>query len=106
MKKTWNKDKIHILLIEDRAIIRAISALWKYQTLDEKKQQASLTSNKRGFNHVDASIMSSFKEFYDKRGFLSKKQCNAARKILTKYENQLAKIANGEFTADDVINKL
>lgn len=91
----WTKEQIRELLASnDKAVIRAMLALYNRQTATEQASHSTRDHNGRGFNGLDASIMSRFTEFYNQRGFLSPKMIALTRKKVMKYSGQLAEIAN------------
>lgn len=93
----WNKDNMKDILAKyDDQVCKAIVKIYEYQTADERVCHETKENNGVGFNGADAPIMSSFAEFYMKRGFLSPKQLMIARKKIMKYAGQLANIANAE----------
>ena len=74
---------------DDGYVVGALMALYQQQTESERVSHSTHLYNGRGFNAIDAPILTSFAEFYQKRGFLTPKQIIAARSILFKYRNQL-----------------
>lgn len=84
---------------DDNALIRGMLAIYAYQTADEQRAQVTKYENGVGFNGADSTILSSFCEQYNRKGFLSTKQLNIARRKMAKYAKQLlhisaAKVAN------------
>lgn len=95
--KVWTKEEIKLLLVaRDAAILRGLKVIYSLQTESEKETQSAQILNGVGFSGVDAEILTSFWEFYEKRGFLSKKQWQILRKKILKYAGQLTRVANGE----------
>lgn len=95
--KTWTKEEIKELLAKnDEMVKRSVLKLYERQTELEQSSEETKEDNGVGFNGADAPILSSFAKFIIKTGFLTSKQTAIARKKLTKYANQLAKIANGK----------
>lgn len=102
---TYTKETILDLLNKsDKAVCRAVVAIWKRQTADEQQAQATAHKNGIGFAAFDAEILSSFAEQYNKRGSLSEKQIALARKRIVHYWRQLVEIANtpAEVTTADL----
>lgn len=91
--KDFIKEKI---LTNDLWLARGVVAIYKRQTSQEQNVGKTIDNNGVGFNGVDSEILTSFAEFFLKRGFLSPKQIHIARKKMVKYCGQLAKIANKE----------
>lgn len=93
--KTWTKDEIRKLLEDsDKAVARAILAIYGLQTADEQESEVTAHANGVGFNGVDAEFLSSLAKFYTTKGFLSPGQLKYGRKKIMKYTGQLVKIAN------------
>jgi len=105
-EKRWMRHEIeHLIESKDKAVCRAVEALFARQTNDEQVAERTKHNNGRGFTGADSRIMSSFaKQIQRWNGFrvkrhklpLSPKQVFVARKRLHKYAGQLTKIANGE----------
>lgn len=94
-KKVWTKDDIkNLLKVNDRAVARAVYAIYKRQTDDEKFCDDTHESNGVGFNKFDAEILSNLARYFFQHGYLSTKQTEVARKRIVKYAGQLADIAN------------
>ncbi len=103
----WTQEEIKEMLREnDRAVIRALIAIWKYQTVSEQGQGESHEDNNVGFTGVDAEICTSLVNFYNDRGYLTQKQMIIARKKSMKYTRQLKAIANKEYDTQAFINRL
>lgn len=92
---TWNKEDIWtILRTNDDQLGRALVALYNRQTEDEQQTSNTSERNGQGFNGVDAPFLSSLAEQYIRKGRLTEKQADAARKAIKKYIGQLTEIAN------------
>jgi hypothetical protein len=85
------KRKIQALIdTNDRAVARAILAVYEYQTASEQSFGSTTDANGVGFSGVDAERL--------KRGYsLTEKQLPYARKKIRKYWNQLRYIAECKF---------
>lgn len=91
----WSKESIRTLLnTNDKAVARAILALYSRQTADEQQSENTKHQNNIGFNAFDSKIMSSFAKTLHTKKILSEKQIACSRKLLQKYAGQLASIAN------------
>ena len=98
--KNWTIEEIRNLLEEsDKAVARAILAIYGRQTASEQSTETTSESNGVGFNGVDAPFLSSLAKFYEEKGYLSPKQVSYGRKKIRKYANQLVNIANTPVTA-------
>jgi hypothetical protein len=74
---------------------RAILALYRLQTDEEKHNRQTVEQNHKGFNVVDAPILSSFASWMQNgTRHLTPKQLMIAQKRIGKYAAQLYEIAN------------
>lgn len=93
--KTWTAEEIkNLVATNDKVLYRALKKLYACQTMEEQVSGHTQEYNGKGFNGVDAPILSSFCEFLNKTGFLTPKQKIIARKKLVKYTKQLTVLAN------------
>ena len=94
-QKIWTVEEVKVLLAEsDKAVARAILAIYNRQTEDEKAIKETSESNGVGYNGVDANFMSSLAQFYQSKGFQTAGQVKYGRKAIVKYAGQLTEIAN------------
>lgn len=94
-KRTWTEDEIkNLIQTNDKVLYGALKKLYACQTAEEQNAGHTVEYNGKGFNGVDAPILSSFCEFLNKTGFLTPKQRIIARKKLIKYNKQLTVLAN------------
>lgn len=75
--------------VDDNFLVGCLMTIYSFQEEDEKATESTRHLNNVGFNALDAGIMSSFAQFYQRTGFLTPKQLNAARRIMKKYSRQL-----------------
>ena len=100
-QKVWTVEEIRELLKEsDKAVARAILAIYNRQTEDEQSIKETTEHNGIGYNGVDANFMSSLAQFYQTKGFLSAGQLKHGRKAIMKYAKQLTDIANNPVGVD------
>lgn len=93
----YTKNDIKELLLKsDKAVARAIIALYNCQTESEKNSEATVESNGIGFNGCDAKFFSSLAQQIQSGRILSAKQISFARRGILKYSGQLASIANAK----------
>ena len=71
--------------------IAALLRIYDNQTFDEQRSRETYHLNGVGFDGSDARILTSFSEFYKKRGFLTERQMAYVFKKMGKYANQLAR---------------
>lgn len=100
-------DQIRTNLATDaRWAIRAIEVLFSYQTANEQAFKHTGEMNGKGFNKIDAPILSSFAEQIAKRKrdnnptLLSEKQLAIAYKKLPKYCKQILAHIEAKAAAD------
>ena len=91
----WNEEKIVSLLdTSDKAVERAIVAIYNRQTIDEKATNHTSKSNNIGFSGADASSGSYYAKWILSGRNLSGKHLDKARNMAKKYRKQLLSIAN------------
>ena len=90
--KEWNKEAIKELLEKsDKAVERAITVIYGYQTEDEKRIEGTSHDNGMGFNKIHAEFLSSLAQQIEKGRTLSPKQIAIGRKMIVHYSGQLLK---------------
>ena len=107
--RIWKAEEIkQNLQTSDVWLFKGITAIYRFQTDQEKNAEHTIEDNGVGFNAVDSTILSSFAEQIIQwneapvkrfRSPLSDRQVVIARKAMLKYAKQLAKIANKEIRA-------
>lgn len=92
----WTKEQIVSMLeTNDKAVTRAVVAIYNRQTVSEQAAQQTKVTNNVGFNHSDAPYLSYCAKYaIDKRVHLSGKHLEKARVRVRKYWKQLLDIAN------------
>lgn len=109
-ESNWTVEQIkYNLQNNDNWVVRAVSAVYKFQTAIEQCNNVTVEDNGVGFNAVDALLLCSFAQQIEKwnnsdpntrhKNPLSVKQVSLARKKILKYAKQLTRIANGEVSA-------
>lgn len=94
-KKVWTEEEIkNLVQTNDKVLYGALKKLYAQQTADEQRTGDVKEHNGRGFNSLDARILSSFAEFLLRTGFLTYKQKLLTRRKLVKYTKQLTRLAN------------
>ena len=81
----------HKLRSDERWAKRALLAIFKNQTEDEKRSANVINHNSMGFRCMDAIILTSFANQLQQRGSLSPKQMSIVHKLMPKYARQLMK---------------
>lgn len=69
--------------------IKGLAVIYNYQSEIEQESKDAKFHNGMGFTALDAGILSSFHEQYEKRKSLSEKQFTALFKMMPKYAGQL-----------------
>ena len=96
-KKVWTRDEIEgMLRTNDRAVERAMVAIWERQTADEQATQAVHHHNGRGFAGWSARSGTYFAEWVRSGRHLTGKHLAKARKIALYHAGQLTDFANGK----------
>lgn len=84
---------------DPRWACRAVLALYRRQTLGEQHAGRSVHQNSKGFNGVDAKILTSFAKQMLKGYTMSAKQMAIIYKKMPKYAKQLALIVEEALTS-------
>ena len=83
------------LRTSDQWLQRGLLALYGLQDPGEQATQTTCFLNGRGFNRVDARILSGFaQQIQATHSPLSDRQLDVARVLMPKYARQLSRIAN------------
>ena len=97
MEKNWTREAIEELLVNnEKAVLRAVVAIYNKQVELEKICEVTLLKNWKGYNHPDAKLMTIFAKDIIAGKKLSARQFAEAKSRIMKYAKQLAKIANKE----------
>lgn len=90
----WTEAKIKTLLdTNDKAVMRALVAIYRRQTDEEKQSRETRASNGVGFNAFDAKICTELAlQVINGRG-LSRGQLSLARNKMKRYHRQLIEVA-------------
>ena len=94
--KTWTRTEIEEMINgNDRAVERAMVAIWERQTADEQETQGTRHHNGRGVAAWSARAGTYFAEWVRSGRRLSGKHLVKARKIALHHAGQLTDFANG-----------
>jgi hypothetical protein len=94
--KTWTRTEIEAMINgNDRAVERAMVAIWERQTADEQETQGTRHHNGRGFAAWSARSGTYFAEWVRSGRRLTGKHLVKARKIALHHAGQLTDFANG-----------
>ena len=89
----------HKLRSDVRWAQRALLAIYRNQTEDEKVAADVKHHNSMGFRCMDSIILTSFANQLQQRGSLSPKQMSVVFKLMPKYARQLMKFYGDQITA-------
>lgn len=95
---TWNESSItNLINTNDKAVGRAVLAIYERQTSDEQSIGDTKYHNGIGFNGADAKYLSYCAEYMIKHHCgLTGKHLTKARQRIIKYRKQLVEIANSK----------
>ena len=95
-QKTWTRTEIETLInTNDRAVERAMVAIWERQTRDEQAVETTRHHNGIGFSGWTAKSGTYFANWVQSGRTLSGKHLVKARKIALYHAGQLTDFANG-----------
>lgn len=96
-QKTWTRTEIETLInTNDRAVERAMVAIWERQTRDEQATETTRHHNGIGFSGWTAKSGTYFANWVRLGRSLTGRHLAKARKIALHHAGQLTRIANGE----------
>lgn len=96
MAKTWTREEIETLVnTNDRAVERAMVAIWERQTADEQSSDTTRHHNGIGFSGWTARSGSYYARWVLDGNSLTGKHLAKARRIALHHAGQLLRIANG-----------
>jgi hypothetical protein len=96
-QKTWTRTAIETLInTNDRAVERAMVAIWERQTRDEQTAETTRHHNGIGFSGWTAKSGTYFARWVLSGRHLTGRHLAKARKIALHHAGQLTRIANGE----------
>jgi hypothetical protein len=96
MAKTWTREEIETLVnTNDRAVERAMVAIWERQTADEQSSDTTRHHNGIGFSGWTARSGSYYARWVLDGNSLTGKHLVKARRIALHHAGQLLRIANG-----------
>ncbi len=91
---TWTPERVKELLqADDKAVGRAMVALFERQTSDEQASESTKHHNKRGFSAFDAGAGSYFAKWVMSGRQLTGRHLDKARRVALRYVKQLSSIA-------------
>lgn len=89
-----------IITVNDRAVERAILAIYARQTAEEKSTGETLSTNGVGFSGPDAGIGTYYAKWINSGRSLTGRHLVKARIMALKYTRQLCEIATERMAAD------
>ena len=111
MNKVWTDNEIiHLLVNNNRAVDRAVMAIYNRQTESEKSVGDTRILNGIGFSGADAKLGTYYARWIMSGRNLSGRHLEKARGMMIKYRKQLAEIANSRMEiavpANDVVQDI
>ena len=101
--KKERREKIQeLLLSSNKAVVRAVVAIYRRQTMDEQSSEQTKQRNYQGFCANDAPLMSMYAKQILQYGGLSPQQVKIARERIIRYTRQLADIAELKETQNEI----
>lgn len=89
----WKKYTQDLLMASDRAVERALLLLYSFQTEDERNTLRTVHMNGKGFDSVDARILSKLAKKLLDGGTLTVNETELARQRLMKYHEQISNVS-------------
>lgn len=89
----WKRYIQHLIRTNDKALVRAVLAIYRRQTPQEKASKASTEDNGVGFTKWDAEEMTEIAKAIESGVPLKNNQMVHARLVMPKYWRQLAEIS-------------
>lgn len=83
---------IELIKTEDKFTVGALIALYDCQTPEEQNVKYTAVDNTKGFNKIDAFVMSDIAKKYLQSGILTERQINFVRKTILKYHRQIEQL--------------
>ena len=99
MTKQWI---LNLLEGSDRAVEKAVLAIYQRQTAFEQSQYAAIQCNGVGFNAADAAVLTAYAKYLSTFGHLNPAHLADARTRIKKYSGQLLQIALAKQAAHDL----
>ena len=104
MTTKYTKEQIlQMLEVNDKAVNRAVLAIYNRQTTDEQTVHDTRYRNSIGFNASDAKVLSYYASYINKNGSLTGPHLIKARNKIKKYWRQLLEIANTRTASEQSI---
>ena len=94
------KEVLTLIRTSDLMVRRSLVVLYRQQTFEERQDGSTIERNEAGFNAWDAKHGTQLAEMIVNNHKLGHEQYTYARRILKKYANQLARLANAGAKAD------
>lgn len=92
-KADWKKYTQDLLLHNDVAVVRALMLLYSFQSDREKSQARTIDANGKGFDSVDAPILTRLAKKVEAGEMLSADQIELARQRILKYHEQITNVS-------------
>lgn len=97
-KADWKEYTQSLLLQNDIAVIKALMLLYSFQSDKEKSQARTIDANGKGFDSVDAPILTRLAKKVEAGEALSAGQIELARQRILKYHEQITNVSKHNFS--------
>lgn len=95
-KRQWREYLTNLLKTNDRALLKAITVIYDFQTEEEKLKGAAIDENDRGFGKVDARDLGHIAEKIRANIPLTEGELARARNKMPKYWQQLMAVSKAQ----------
>lgn len=92
-QRQWREYLTNLLKTNDRALLKAITIIYDFQTDEEKLKGAAIDENDKGFGKVDARDLGKMAEKIRENIPLTEGELARARNKMPKYWQQLMKVS-------------
>lgn len=95
-QRQWREYLTNLLKTNDRALLKAITIIYDFQTDEEKLKGAAIDENDRGFGKVDARDLGRMAEKIRANIPLTEGELARARNKMPKYWQQLMRVSKAQ----------
>ena len=95
-QRQWREYLTNLLKTNDRALLKAITVIYDFQTEEEKLKGAAIDENDRGFGKVDARDLGNMAEKIRANIPLTEGELARARNKMPKYWQQLMRVSKAQ----------
>lgn len=95
-QRQWREYLTNLLKTNDKALLKAITVIYDFQTEEEKRKGAAIDENDRGFGKVDARDLGNMAEKIRANIPLTEGELARARNKMPKYWQQLMRVSKAQ----------